>query len=53
MKILFTLLFTALASTVVEVAGDTCWKHAYGRGVGNAISTCGDNLVKDAALCYP
>ena len=53
MKILFTLLFTAFASTVVEAATDSCWKRAYGRGAGNPISVCGDNLVKDAALCYP
>ena len=30
-----------------------CWKQAYGRGVGKAISSCPDDKEKDGALCYP
>ena len=30
-----------------------CWKQAYGRGVGKAISACPSDKEKDGALCYP
>ena len=34
----------------------TCWKLAYGRGVGKPITSCDgwypDNQDKDGALCY-
>ena len=30
-----------------------CWLKAYGRGVGNPISTCNNGLEKNGGLCYP
>jgi len=30
-----------------------CWLKAYGRGLGNAITTCKADLEKSGLLCYP
>ena len=31
----------------------TCWKLAYGRGVGSPVHTCPSDEEKDGWLCYP
>lgn len=31
----------------------TCWKLAYGRGVGKPIHACPSDKDKDGLLCYP
>ena len=33
--------------------GPACWKMAYGRGVGKAISACREGEERRGALCYP
>ena len=33
--------------------GPACWKMAYRRGVGKAISACREGEEKRGALCYP
>ena len=33
--------------------GPACWKLAYGRGVGKAISACREGEERRGALCYP
>jgi hypothetical protein len=35
------------------MADDACWKRAYGRGAGKAISICDAGTERDGALCYP
>merc|ERR1719469_77557 len=46
---------TALDTQVFTVTEDpeSCWKRAYGRGVGKVISSCPSDKEKDGALCYP
>lgn len=46
---------TILITLILGVSSDNsgCWKSAYGRGVGKAISACAEGLEKDGALCYP
>jgi len=38
---------------IQTVQGSNCWKTAYGRGVGQPISSCNDGDEKDGLLCYP
>ncbi|CDW85993.1 UNKNOWN [Stylonychia lemnae] len=47
-----SLIFTVLASSAA-VNASSCWQDAYGRGVGEVITTCSNGLQKDGALCYP
>lgn len=51
MKIQALALSVLLASHSVQASN--CWQDAYGRGVGEVITTCRDGLQKDGALCYP
>lgn len=47
---------TACALMLVSsafVAADLCWKESYGRGVGEPITTCRNDLQKNGLLCYP
>jgi len=41
------------AASASNAGTRSCWKDAYGRGVGVPISACGNNLQKDGLLCYP
>ena len=34
------------------LASKNCWKQAYGRGLGEVISTCRDGLDRNLGLCY-
>ena len=46
---------TALASLMlISIASaSNCWKNAYGRGVGEVITSCPADREKNGALCYP
>ena len=46
------LVLTLLASSY-SVSALSCWQDAYGRGVGEVITSCHDGWEKDGALCYP
>jgi len=63
MNTLIVATLTALAAaeqmpTLIPVSngGASCWKLAYGRGVGHPISSCDgyypENTDKDGELCY-
>ena len=47
-----TLVLSLLAS-VYSVSAYSCWQNAYGRGVGEVITTCRSDLERNGALCYP
>ena len=50
--ILVTMLAVTLAEHAVPDKTSSCWKSAYGRGVGKPIHYCAPPLVEDAWLCY-
>ena len=57
-KLIVAVLGTSLSLMMVSAGNDTkkidtCWKNAYGRGVGTSVSTCAAGLEQDGALCYP
>lgn len=47
-----TLAVLALIMPAFTIASN-CWKDAYGRGVGEVITSCRDGQEKNGALCYP
>lgn len=56
MKFLIPTLFVLLGfinAQDTQESMDGCWLSAYGRGVGKAISACGEGQEKDGLLCYP
>jgi hypothetical protein len=44
---------TYLMEEIVQEEKESCWVKAYGRGMGEPISTCRDGEEKDGLLCYP
>ena len=38
---------------ITVFADSSCWKDAYGRGVGKPLSACRPGYERDGALCYP
>jgi hypothetical protein len=50
-QLLFAVLLLAVLSVGTQAA--SCWKSAYGRGIGKPLSYCPPPSVKGLALCYP
>jgi hypothetical protein len=42
-----------LTTPIVENKENSCWKRAYGRGIGKPIHNCRAEEEKSGLLCYP